>query len=239
MPTGARSTFDVSEVGSMQRPVSRVTHHRHPYPLRSAHAGRSFRRRGEAARNPGGQTRGDELSRSAGGIISRDVGFRPPTGGLRQGWHHGPDHQQSVRGRGDRGDRQQARDRRREACQRPERGDRGACTGDELGPGHAQSARGEPHRRRRALPRAPRLQRPADHVKLARPVPRHRGRLSVLGMGTGPASADLHPSAAGTDRTRPADGSVQARRTRGASVRHRHGARPHDSVGSVRPLSTR
>ena len=157
---------------------------------------------------------------------------------MRQGRHHRPDHQQSIRGRGDGSDRQQARDRRREACQRPERGDRGACTGDELGPGHAQSARGEPHRRRRTLPRAPRLQRPADHVKLARPVPRHRGRLSVLGMGAGPASADLHPSAAGTDRTRPANGSVQARRTRGASVRHRHGARPHDSVGSVRPLST-
>ena len=49
--------------------------------------------------------------------------------------------------------------------------------------------------------------------------------------------AGLHPSAAGADRARPADGSIQARRAGGPAVRHRHGARTHDPVGAVRPLS--
>ena len=34
-------------------------------------------------------------------------------------------------------------------------GDRGACTSDKLGPGHAQSARCEPHRRRRSVASGP------------------------------------------------------------------------------------
>ncbi|MET0651684.1 MAG: hypothetical protein ABWY63_04135, partial [Hyphomicrobiaceae bacterium] len=41
--------------------------------------------RGDAASNPGGQKRGDELSRTTRGVLSRDVGFRPPAGGLRKG----------------------------------------------------------------------------------------------------------------------------------------------------------
>jgi hypothetical protein len=171
--------------------LDRVLHHRHPYSLRGAHARRSFRCRGDAARNPSGQKRGDELSRTTRSVLSRDVGFRPPAGGLRKGGHHRPDHQQSICGRGDRIDLEQACDRCRQARQRPERRGRGACTSDQLGSGHAQSAR---RRRRGTLPRAARLQGPSDHVELARPVPRHRGRFSVLGMGAGPGSADLHPS---------------------------------------------
>ncbi len=116
------------------------------------------------------------------------------------------------------------------------RRDRGALA-EQLGPRHAQPARCQPPRRRRALSRRARLQGPADLVELARPLHRRRGGVCVLGMGAGPAGADLHPSAAGADRARPADGSVQARRAGRPAVRHRHGAGAHDPVRAVRPLS--
>ena len=82
----------------------------------------------------------------------------------------------------------------------------------QLGHGHAQPARCEPHRRGRALHGRARLQGPADLLELARPLPRRRGCVSVLGMGAGQAGAGLHPSAARADRPRAADGPVQARR---------------------------
>jgi hypothetical protein len=161
-----RAAQDERGVSAATTRLDRVPHHRYPYSLRGAHARRSFRCRGDAASNPSGQKRGDELSRTTRGVLSRDVGFRPPAGGLRKGRHHRPDHQQSIRGRGDRIDFEQARDRCRQARQRPERRGRCACTSDQLGSGHAQSARREPYRRRRTLPRAARLRGPSDHVEL-------------------------------------------------------------------------
>ena len=82
-----------------------------------------------------------------------------------------------------------------------------------------------------------RLQGAADLFELARPLPRRRRCVRVLGVGRGPAGADLHPSAARADRARAADGSVQARRTDRPAVRHRDGAGAHDPLGPVRPLS--
>jgi hypothetical protein len=181
MPMGACSIFNAR--------------HRHSHPLFTPSTRRSTRRRAGAAGNTGRQECGDELPRFAGGVLPRHDGFRPPAGGLRQGRHHRPDHQQSFCGGGDERDLAQARDRRRQAHQRPDRRGGGASE-EQLGPRHAQSARCKPHRRGRALSWRARLQGTADHVELARPIHRRGRHLCILGMGASAAGAALHSSAA-------------------------------------------
>ena len=163
-------------------------------------------------------------------VVSRDGRLRPAAGGLRQGRHHRPHHLDAVRGRGDgRGleiagarHRQDGQRRDRRASSRASPSNWGLGTLNPLDASHI--AEGE-----RCLD-ALGFKGLLICVELARPLHRRRGCLCVLGMGAGPPGADLHPSAAGADRPRAADGPVQARRAGRPAVRHRHGAGAHDPV---------
>ena len=157
--------------------------HRYPHPLLAAPSRRrSVRRRCGVARHAGRQERGDQLSRAAGGVVSRDGGLRPAAGNLRQGRRHRSDHLDAVRGRGDGRGLEIAGARHLQGGQRRHRRHRRARA-RQLGHGHAQSARRRPHRGRRALPRRARVQGPADLLELARSLHRRRGLALHSGNG--------------------------------------------------------
>ena len=134
-------------------PIAHAAHHRHPHPLlAAAPAGRPLRRRRGVARHAGRQEHGDQLSRAAGGLLSRDGRLRTAAGDLRQGRHHRPHHLDAVRRRGDGGHIEIAVARHLQGGQRRHRRDR-RPRARQLGHGHAQPAGPEPYRRGRTLPR--------------------------------------------------------------------------------------